>query len=117
MDIYRITNKKTLKSYIGKTKKPPLFRWWQHLKVQNKFEQSDITDLVFEVLEIVTYEKELESDNIYKDGEDKMARREMFYITHFNTVDEGYNTIIETSKVDPIIGNDYQLSLKLEFDE
>lgn len=115
--IYRITNKRTEKSYIGKTRKPALFRWWQHLKVDDKFERNDITDLLFEVLEIVEYDPELESDAQYEDGEDKMSRREMFYITHYNTIREGYNSMLETSKADESMLDNYQLSLELEFDD
>ena len=107
--IYRITNKHSLKSYIGKTIKPPLFRWWQHLKSDCKFERDNISDLVFEVLEIVTYDKNIES-SLYKSGEEKLARREMFYITHFDTKDHGFNVMIEKSK----IINDYQLELNLQ---
>ncbi len=113
--IYRITNKRNHKSYIGKTIKPPLFRWWQHLKSDSqKFERLNITDLLFEVIEIVTYDENLESDQFYKDAEDKLARREMFYITRNNTTDPdiGFNKMIEKRKV----GNDYCLQLSLEFD-
>ena len=88
--IYMITNKKTLKCYVGKTIKPPLFRWWQHLKVDNKFERSNISDLVFEVLEIVTYDEKIEKDK-YKSGGDKLSRREAYYIHLFNCLEEGYN--------------------------
>ena len=105
--IYRITNKHTLKSYIGKTIKPPLFRWWQHLKVSNKFEQYNLSDLVFEVLEIVIFDEKSDGKK-YSSKNDKLAHREMFYITHNQTADEGLNKMIETSKIET------QLSLKLE---
>lgn len=111
--IYRITNKRERKSYIGKTINAPLFRWWQHLKSDSeKFDRWNITDLLFEVLEIVTYDKNLPCDEFYKDGEDKLARREMFWITHEDTAnpEKGYNKMIETQK----IGNVYQLELQLE---
>lgn len=111
--IYRITNKREHKSYIGKTINAPLFRWWQHLKSDSeKFDRLNITDLLFEVLEIVTYDKNLPCDEFYKDGEDKLARREMFWITHEDTAnpEKGYNKMIETQK----IGNVYQLELQLE---
>lgn len=111
--IYRITNKREHKSYIGKTIHPPLFRWWQHLKSDSKkFNRVNITDLLFEVIEIVTYDSNLECDNRYKDGEEKLAYREMFYIKHYDLTNPeyGYNKVIETSK----IGNTVQLSLNLE---
>lgn len=119
--IYRITNKVTMKSYIGKTTKPPLFRWWQHLKNGRDFEHgNDITNLLFEVLEVVTYNEELEKEK-YSSGSEKLSYREMFYITHNKTYDKdiGYNKMIEKSKIEDddkyfeIYGN-YQLSLNLE---
>jgi len=33
--IYKITEKKSGKSYIGKTKNAPFFRWWDHLTVSS----------------------------------------------------------------------------------
>ena len=111
--IYRITNKKEHKSYIGKTINAPLFRWWQHLKSDSKkFERVNITDLLFEVLEIVIYDKTLPSDDIYLSEEDKLAKREMFWITHKDTIDpdKGYNKMLEKCKIE----NFYQLELNLE---
>lgn len=97
--IYKITNKNTLKCYIGKTIKPPLFRWWQHLKVDKKFERANITDLAFEVLELVTYKEELEKDK-YKSGSEKLSDREAFYIHLFDCIEEGYNIKNELEKED-----------------
>lgn len=95
--IYRITNKNTLKSYVGKTIKTPLFRWWQHLKVDGKFERVNISDLVFEVLEIVTFDKDIEKEK-YKCGGDKLSDREAHYIHLFNCLEEGYNIKNELEK-------------------
>ncbi|MFS0883350.1 GIY-YIG nuclease family protein [Metabacillus niabensis] len=89
--IYKITNKHTLKSYIGQTVKPALFRWWQHLKVDQKFEQVNISDLIFEVLEVVTYDTRL--DTLYTNEKDKLDKREAHFIRLFNSVEEGYNSI------------------------
>lgn len=88
--IYKITNKKTLKCYVGKTIKPPIFRWWQHLKVDGKFERANISDLVFEVLEIVTYVSEIENGK-YKSGSEKLSDREAYYIHLYDCIEEGYN--------------------------
>ena len=88
--IYKITNKNTLKCYVGKTIKPPLFRWWQHLKVDNKFEKSNISDLVFECLEIVTYDEMIEKTK-YHCGADKLSAREAFYIHIYECLENGYN--------------------------
>ena len=91
--IYRITNKRTLNSYVGKTIKPPLFRWWQHLSVDNKFEQSDLTELLFEVIEIVYFDKDELLDNKYTNGDDKLSERERYYIDYYDTVNNGFNKI------------------------
>ena len=80
-----------MKSYVGQTIKPPLFRFWQHLKIDKKFEQEDISELVFEVVEIITYDKVI--DTIYMDEKDKLNKREAHFIQLFNCVDEGYNSV------------------------
>jgi len=95
--IYKITNKHTLKCYVGKTIKPPIFRWWQHLKVDGKFERANISDLVFEVLEIVTYEEKKENKK-YKCGADKLSDKEAYYIKLYNCIEEGYNIKNELEK-------------------
>lgn len=89
--IYKITNKHTMSSYVGQTVKPPLFRWWQHLKVDRKFEQADITDLIFEVLEIVTFDTKI--DHVYENAKGKLNKREAHYIALYDCVKEGYNSV------------------------
>lgn len=89
--IYKITNKHTLKSYVGQTIKPALFRWWQHLKIDKKFEQEDISQLVFEVLEVVTFSSK--EDTLYTNSKDKLNKREAYYIKLYDTVNEGYNEV------------------------
>lgn len=89
--IYKITNKLTMKCYVGQTIKPALFRWWQHLKIDKKFEQEEISELVFEVLEVVTYHSK--TDSLYVNAKDKLNKREAFYIGLFNSVEEGYNEV------------------------
>ena len=63
--------------------------------------------MVFEVLEIVIFDEKSDGKK-YSSKNDKLAHREMFYITHNQTADEGLNKMIETSKIET------QLSLKLE---
>lgn len=89
--IYRITNKNTMLSYIGKTIKPPLFRWWQHLSVDKKFEQEDLTQLVFEVLEVVYIDNENKNNETLKTK--ILSEREHYHIDYYSVVDEGYNKI------------------------
>lgn len=92
--IYKITNKISMKSYVGKTIKPPIFRWWQHLAVDEKFEQQDLSELVFEVLEIVYYNENDEWDKFnYGNAENKLSEIERLYIDHFDTVNNGFNKI------------------------
>jgi hypothetical protein len=89
--IYKITNKRTMRCYVGQTIKPALFRWWQHLKINKKFEQEDISELVFEVLEVVTFNSK--TDSIYLNEKDKLNKREAHYISLYNAVEEGYNEV------------------------
>lgn len=93
--IYKITNKKTMKCYIGQTVNVPVFRWWQHLKENsNKFEQETICDLVFEVIDIVYYPKDLPNTYHLKNKlQDELNFLEAKYIKIFNSANEGYNTI------------------------
>lgn len=91
--IYRITNKKTMMSYIGKTTKPPLFRWWQHLKVDGKFEQENLTELLFEVIEIVYWKDDPMDEIRFNNGNEKLSFRERYFIELYDLVDEGYNKI------------------------
>lgn len=91
--VYKITDKRTMDSYVGQTVKPPLFRWWQHLK-NGRFEDAKLTDLVFEVLEVVTFEKGNDNELLkYKDGQDKLNKREAYYIELFDCVNEGLNAV------------------------
>lgn len=91
--IYRITNKVNMVSYVGKTIKPPLFRWWQHLDVDKKFEQEDLSELVFEVLEIVYWDDELLDKIRFKNGNEKLSSRERYYIDLYDLVEQGFNKI------------------------
>lgn len=50
--IYKISKKKTGEFYIGQTIYVPIFRWGQHLRT-SRFPIKDITDYVFEVIELV----------------------------------------------------------------
>ena len=86
--IYLITNKRTGKCYVGQTLQIPIFRWWQHLKEDaHKFERKDLTDLKFEVIEII----ELEKPNL-KDLKRKMFEREDYFIKKYNSlIPNGYN--------------------------
>lgn len=100
--IYKITNKRTMNCYVGQTVNAPLFRWWQHLKCDGKFEQADLSELVFEVLEVVHYNSSI--DTLYRDAKDKINKREAYYIRLYDAVEEGYNEVqpkeVETTLFD-----------------
>lgn len=81
---------------------------WINLKTSGKFDNYNISDLVFEVLEIVVYDEKNPTDtHNYVSKEDKLAHREMFYITHNQTINYGFNKMLEKSKIED------QLKLKL----
>lgn len=104
--IYKITEKNTNKCYVGKTRNAPFFRWWNHLKHSNSpfglyLQKSKLSDWSFEVLE------ELPS-NI----EDKeVFRIESNYINKFDSIKNGFNTVISNKNV--VNGNINQIELNL----
>ena len=95
--IYKITNKNTSKVYIGQTTQYCTFRWYQHFaspKSDSKFHDeicnSQITDWIFEVIEIITSDdlKNIE----YSHKNSYISQREQYWINHYNSIKEGYNT-------------------------
>ena len=73
-------------------------RWYQHFfqskdnsKFHKEIKKSKISDWTFEVLETIkkpsNYDKMSEMDNL-------IAEREQYYIEKYNSVNEGYNSII-----------------------
>lgn len=93
--IYKIQNVSSGKCYIGQTSKPFTLRWWQHFShgTNTKFHQaireSKITDWVFSVIEVVDFnQKPVELPKLTF-----ILERELFWIRHFNSVGEGYNTL------------------------
>lgn len=92
--IYRITQKSTNMSYIGKTVNHPIWRWWQHLKANTgtKFHEElkdiPLNDLTFEVLEVLTEKNNAEILEI-----------ESKYILKFDTINSGFNSVISNKQV------------------
>lgn len=90
--VYRIQNKLTNKSYVGKTTKEFTFRWYQHFKISSstKFRtainESKLSDWLFEIVEV------LENYNQNKDRE-LLQEREQHWITFYDSVNNGYNSI------------------------
>lgn len=95
--IYKVTEKATGKSYIGKTKNAPFFRWWEHLKHSRSpfglhLRNTDLKEWTFEVLETIEpYVKE-------KD----VLRIESEYILKYDSINNGYNTIISNKDAEII---------------
>lgn len=94
--IYMITQISTGKVYIGKTIRSFTLRWWEHLKVKdgNKFhtvlQQTDITDWTFQIIEHFTEEANI-------------LERETFWINHYNSIEDGFNSVVSKKEEEPII--------------
>lgn len=89
--IYKITEKPTNKVYIGKTSRSFTLRWWEHIKgnggaksLKQRFDETPITDWVFEVIEVL----EIKSTQKY------ILERESYWIKYYNSIENGFNTII-----------------------
>jgi hypothetical protein len=83
--VYKITQISTGRCYIGVTTRSFTLRWWEHIKRGNteKFHSvlhsTNINDWTFQVVE------ELKKD-------DDRLERETYWIQHFNSVEEGFNS-------------------------
>jgi hypothetical protein len=91
--IYKITEKSSNKSYIGKTKNAPFFRWWNHLKHSGSpfgsyFSKTKLSEWTFEVLEELPYNT-IQSE---------VFRIESEYIHKFDSINNGFNTLISNKK-------------------
>jgi hypothetical protein len=86
--IYKITEKETNKSYIGKTRNAVFFRWWNHLKHSSSpfgiyLNSRPLSDFTFEVLEV------LPAGTIDTD----IFRIETEYMMKFDSIANGFNTV------------------------
>lgn len=87
--IYKITEKKSSKSYIWQTRNAPFFRWWQHLTHSSSpfwlyLRQTNLSDWIFEVLE------ELPPTLKYEE----VLQVESKYIIENNSIENWYNSLI-----------------------
>ena len=92
--IYKCTEKLTGKSYIGKTRNAPFFRWWNHLQHSNSpfglyLRRTKLSDWVFEVLE------ELPANII----DSEVFKIESEYIIKFDSINNGFNSLISNKEV------------------
>jgi hypothetical protein len=86
--IYKITEKGSGKSYIGKTLNAPFFRWWNHLTYSGSpfgiyFRESNLSNWTFEVIEILEKKTDKEVFEI-----------ESNYIKLYDSIANGFNTLI-----------------------
>lgn len=90
--IYKIRNNKTNMVYIGKTTQVFTLRWYQHFyqsgscKFHQAIKNSCLTDWDFQLIEIVKVEKGQNANDI-------VSNREAYWIGHYDSVENGYNTI------------------------
>lgn len=92
--IYKCTEKSTGKSYIGKTRNAPFFRWWAHLTNSNSpfgiyLRSTVLSDWMFEVLEILPAETE----------DSEVFRIESKYMVQFDSIENGFNTVISNKSI------------------
>lgn len=92
--IYKITEKASNKSYIGKTRNAPFFRWWNHLTHSYSpfgvyLRSTKLSDWTFEVL------SELPSFTSDTD----VFKLESEYIVSYDSINNGYNTLISNKSV------------------
>lgn len=98
--IYKCTEKATGKCYIGKTRNAPFFRWWNHLTHSSSpfgiyLRQTKLSDWTFEVLE------ELPCNT----PDTVVFKIESEYITKFECIEKGFNSLISNKKVLQKSGN------------
>jgi hypothetical protein len=90
--IYKVTQISTNQSYIGKTCQAFTLRWYQHFfqsgdtAFHRAIKSSDVTDWAFTVLEIVQVARGANVNQF-------IAEREKHWITHFNTLNNGLNSV------------------------
>ena len=115
--IYRITNKHTGQCYIGKSIQSFTLRWWQHIKSgkggvsETKFHDSmhnsNLCDWTYEVIEVIQYPPEVV---VQLDKHRFILQREMHWINHYDSLRNGYNTLVSLKED----FDKYQLKLELE---
>jgi len=94
--IYKITCKAEDKCYIGKTTQAFTLRWYQHFyqghgtKFHEAIKKYGMAGWTFEVIEIIEIPKDAPSTLRHT----IILERESFWINHYDSIDNGYNTVI-----------------------
>lgn len=101
--IYKITEKKTGKCYVGKTRNEPFFRWWNHLKHSTSpfgvyLRSTLLSEWVFEVIEILP--ADIRDSEVFK--------IESQYIKQYDSINNGFNSVI--SSKDVVLEDDNELN-------
>lgn len=96
--IYKCTEKSTGKSYVGKTRNAPFFRWWNHLTHSSSpfgmyLRTTSLSDWTFEVLEQLPFETK----------ESEVFEIESKYIVQFDCIANGYNSVISKKQKTEIV--------------
>lgn len=91
--IYKVTEKKSGKCYIGKTRNAPFFRWWNHLTHSSSpfglyLRSTKLSDWTFEVL--AELPSNIDDSEVFKVESD--------YILEFNSINNGFNSVISNKK-------------------
>ena len=104
--IYKCTEKTTNKSYIGKTRNAPFFRWWNHLTHSSSpfglyLRTTKLCDWTFEVLEELP--ANIEDSEVF--------RIETEYINQFDCINNGFNSLISSKQTNNINPNQITMPL------
>lgn len=101
--IYKITCKSDGKCYIGKTTQAFTLRWYQHVyqscsgtKFHEAIKRHGLCGWTFEVIEVIDVPKGVTS----KDKHSVIIERESYWIKHYNSIKDGYNSVI--SKIEEV---------------
>lgn len=96
--IYRIYNKETKMSYVGKTTKVFTYRLYQHFfqkkktKLSTAIFSSKLTEWEIFIIEEISPEKE----ESYSETSKRVSKREQYWINHYDSIENGYNMINST---------------------
>lgn len=94
--IYKITEKSTGKSYVGKTRNAPFFRWWNHLTYSSSpfgiyLRSTRLSEWSFEILEILPAGI----------PDSKVFEVESKYMVEFDSIKNGFNSLISKRQTEP----------------
>ena len=94
--IYRISEKKTGMCYVGKTIRSFTRRWWEHLKstdgckFHKRLQETELTDWLFEVVEVIP-----------NGTESEIFEAETKWINKMDSIECGYNSVISKNMSKP----------------